>query len=289
MKTAAWHKGMDVTEFCVKRGLVGIGWGLDPASATREEYWRRGRATWGRKGWSAAANALLFRMNDGDFVWARNRQFTYYLGKIDGPWRPENGPEFVEYNLGNVRPCVWTRIGTEDRVPGAVINAFRPRSTIQQVTDPEALILSQFIFAQQQKQPFTPPEHARHVDTLHILSDKDLEDVVAVYIQVVERCVMFPSTCKKSTAGVECLFASVADGRRVGMQVKSGATSIDQDQFTDFDGLIYLFALSGNYLGHANPRCECLQPDAIRTFLLSNRELMPGRIQRWIDYVQSCS
>ncbi len=283
MKTAGWNKGLDVTEFCVKQGIIGIGWGLDPAPTTREEYWKRGRETWGGRGWSAAVNALLFRMNDGDFVWVRNRQFTYYLGKISGSWRPENRADHLEYDVRNVRPCVWTRIGTEGHVPGAVTNSFRARSTIQQVNDRDSMTLSEFIFAQKRNEPFTPPEHDRQIDILRILSDKDLEDAVAIYIQVEHQCVMFPSTCKKNTPGVECLFASIENGKRIGMQVKGGGTPINQDDFTDFDGLVYLLAASANYSGHDHTHCERLQPDVIRAFILENKRIMPGRIQRWID------
>jgi hypothetical protein len=72
------------------------------------------------------------------FVWTRNRKAVYYLGRIDGDWLPEMTPEYVEADIVNVRPCIWTRVGTMDNVSGAVINAFRPAATLQNVSDASA-------------------------------------------------------------------------------------------------------------------------------------------------------
>ncbi len=149
LKPGSQKPGLDVTEFCVERKVVGIGWKVDPAPTSKADYLKRGKERYGGKGkrsWSAAANALLNRMSTGDLIWTRNRKAVYYLGKIDGDWRPDNGPEHTEADIVNLRPCVWVRVGTMDNVPGAVINAFRPAATIQRVSDPHALEYSRFLF-----------------------------------------------------------------------------------------------------------------------------------------------
>src|SRR5205823_3419243 len=163
--------------------------------------------------------ALLNRIAEGDLIWTRNRKAVYYLGQIAGDWRPDNDPEHTEADIVNLRPCVWVRVGTMDNVPGAVINAFRPAATIQHVSDPHALEYSRFLFAQLCGEPC--PSSTKP-DIFSLMSADDLEDVVAVYLQVTKRCVMFPSTCKKDTMTVECMFVSLDDGVKIGVQAKRG-------------------------------------------------------------------
>lgn len=107
---------------------------------------------------------------------------------------------------------------------------------------------------------------------------------MAIYLQVTKRLVVFPSTCKKDTMTVECVFADSANGERVGLQVKSGKTAITLPDYSSFAGRMYLFAACGIYLGEPSSSCHCLVPDEIRAFALSHRSIMPARIQRWLEY-----
>ena len=289
LKPGSQKPGLDVTAFCVERKVVGIGWKLDPAPTSKEDYLKRGNDRYsakGKRGWSVATNALLNRMADGDLVWTRDRHASYYLGKIDGEWRPDNSPEHVEADIVNLRSCKWIRVGTMDQVPGAVINAFGPAATIQHVSDPHSLEYSRFLFARLTGEPWVSGPKS---DIFSLISAADLEDVVAIYLQVTKGFVMFPSTCKTDTMTVECIFVSREDGTKIGVQVKSGKISLNRDAYGAFDGTVYLFAASGRYDGEPHAGCVCLEPDTIRKFVFENKPLMPGRIQRWIDYVEACS
>jgi hypothetical protein len=289
LKPGLSKPGLDVTEFCVEREIMGIGWKVDPTPVSKADYLKRGKECYGGKGkrsWSAAANALLNRMSIGDLIWTRNRKAVYYLGQITGDWRADDSPEHTEADLVNLRSCIWVRVGTMDNVPGAVINAFRPASTIQRVSDPHALEYSRFLFARMRGEPCST---SAKPDVFSLLSADDLEDAVAIYLQVTKRYVMLPSTCKSDTMTVECVLISQDDGIRIGVQVKSGSVSLGRDAYSTFGGMVYLFAASGKYRGEPHPRCVCLEPDVIRKFILENKRLMPGRIQQWIDYIDAVS
>lgn len=282
------QQGVDAAGFCIGRSIVGIGWAIDPPPTTKDDYWQRGRTHYKKgRSWSAAANAVLHRMRDNYLIWTRNRQGVYFLGKIVGDWRHEVGPDFLAADIANVRPCTWAKVGAMDNVPGSVINAFRPASTVQLVSDPSAALYSQLLFGELSGQPFTTPPGKLVADILQLLSAEDLEDVAAVYLQVTRRCVVFPSTCKISTMAVECVFTTLDDGQRIGLQVKSAWTPINQDDYASFDGTAYLFAASGKYLGSPQPNYVCLAPDTIRSFVMENSRLMPGKSQRWIRYAES--
>lgn len=276
----------DVTEFCVKHGIVGIGWPVDPAPTSVPDYQRRAKEHYkgkGRKSWSRATNAFS-AMKSGDLIWTRNRKAVYYLGKITGDWKTNYGREFAAAEVVNVRPCDWKRVGTMDNVPGVVINAFRPAATVQRVRDSGALAYSQRLYARLRGEPLPlcgMPE------ILSMMSAEDLEDVVAIYLQKKRSLLMFPSSCKIDTMTVEYMLVS-EDGTRFGVQVKSGKTALRRDGYGSFDGKVVLFAASGNYDGTQQADCECIEPHVIRDFVLANRNIMPRRIQLWIDYGASC-
>lgn len=282
------QQGISTSEFCFSNHIVGIGWQVDPVPKTKEEYFQYGKQKYkvGR-GWSAAANAFLNRMKEGDLIWSRNRQGNYYLGSIDSDWRYESGAAFTNADIPNVRSCKWVEVGLMDSVPGSVINGFRPAATVQRIKDKSAALYSQFLYGKLSGLPFSRPMKVTETDILRLLSDEDLEDAVAIYLQVAERCVMFPSTCKKDTMAVECLFVSLDSGEKIGLQVKSGNYRLNLDEYASFKGKMYLFTASGNYLGQTQPNCTCLAPETLRSFVLQNKRLMPTRVQNWINYVET--
>ncbi|KWX66376.1 hypothetical protein [Mycobacterium sp. NAZ190054] len=72
---------------------------------------------------------------DGSFVWTRDGDGWYWLGRIDGPYFYDTDGEDVD--LVHVRPCTW--LGTpvpESRCPAAVVATFgRGGRNFQQIHD----------------------------------------------------------------------------------------------------------------------------------------------------------
>lgn len=61
----------------------------------------------------------------GSFVWTRDADGTYRLGRIRGPYRYDADPEAVAVDLVHVRPCEWLpEVFVESAVPPAVIATF---------------------------------------------------------------------------------------------------------------------------------------------------------------------
>ena len=61
-------------------------------------------------------------VDDGAFVWTRDASGFYRVGRIDGPYRYDEGGAAVD--LVHVRPCRWSRPVPEHRVPAAVLATF---------------------------------------------------------------------------------------------------------------------------------------------------------------------
>lgn len=283
------QKGIDPAHFCIDRSIIGIGWAVPGQVTSKEQYWiEAAKKGFKGKGWKSATNAILNRMVVGDLVWTRDRMQTYFLGRIISDWRFEGSQEYREADIANVRNCDWVRVGPMDEVPGKVLNSFRPSATLQTVSDHTAAAFSSFVFNRVKDVDICYIDRSRPIDILNLLSPDDLEDVVAIYLQFEFRHILYPSTCKNDTAHVEFLLSS-QDGSRIGVQVKSGNIPLDRDAYRIFDGTVYLFAACGIYTGQESDNIVCLSPAVIREFVLKHRKLMPGRIQRWLDYADSCA
>lgn len=281
--------GTDVPRLCLDRGIFGVGWGLSAVPASKDDYWTKAKAayygTYKRK-WSGIVKPVLYDIKINDLVWVRDQATSYYLGKVTSDWEYRSEQEFTDADVINVRRCDWQRVGEMDNVPGSVISSFIARRTVQRVMkDSSALLYSRYLYAMLRGEPFVPDPKTAKADILELLSDSDLEDVVAVYLQVVKRAVMFPSTCKTDTKAIECVLTSTVDGQRIGLQVKRGSSPINQDVFSDFNGTVYLFQARGCYQGQTTPRCVCLATEEIKKFIFEQRRLMPGKVQKWIDFV----
>jgi hypothetical protein len=278
-------KDIDVTKFCVDKKIVGTGWPVEIAPSSSEDYLMQAKKQYGKG--SKGVSAFVNRFQVGDFVWVRNRTPCYFLGKITGEWEYRGADEHRQADIVNVRRCEWVEAGPMDNVPGAVINNFRVRKTVLRVKDDNALVYSQYFFAKLKGDSI--PASSGKQDVLQLLSDEDLEDVAAAYIQFVKRAIMLPSTCKRDTKGVECFFAAVEDGQRIGLQVKGGQAPISQDDYADFKCTVYLFQANERYTGQPNSHCVRLSHDDLRNFIFENRRLMPGRIQQWMDFAATNS
>jgi hypothetical protein len=118
---------------------------VDP-DATLERARRLGVVGFGDAGWGsgAAADARLERRvarfadaPSGSFVWTRDGDGLYWLGRIAGPYRRDTEEAAVAVDLVHVRPCEWlAEPFTEAAVPAAVVATFaRGGRNFQQTHD----------------------------------------------------------------------------------------------------------------------------------------------------------
>ncbi len=228
-----------------------------------------------------SVDAFLDKISDGDLVWIRNKKQTYYLGRVASEWSHWDGSsDYERHDIGNIRRCEWIVVKNADDVPGRVRNAFIPRKTVQPVADGHAIDYSRLLFARLHGEPIPADLDLKKAGIFSLLSHEDMEDVVACYLQIIENCVMFPSTHKRSTPLIEGTMASRKDGRRVGYQVKSGAAAISYSDYEHFNGTVYLFALNRPD-GVMPPNCIWLDADAVRAFVRDYKRFLPGVVQTW--------
>jgi hypothetical protein len=91
-------------------GLCGFGGPKDPPPADR----------------SARRIARFSEVDDGSFVWTRDPDGLYWLGRIDGPYFYDSDKAAAAVDLVHVRPTRWlSKPLLEPDVPGAVVATFR--------------------------------------------------------------------------------------------------------------------------------------------------------------------
>jgi hypothetical protein len=75
---------------------------------------------------------------DGSFVWTRDADGLFWLGRIDGPYFYDDDAAAAAVDLVHVRPCVWVPTPLpESELPAAVIATFgRGGRNFQQTHDP---------------------------------------------------------------------------------------------------------------------------------------------------------
>jgi hypothetical protein len=89
-------------------------------------------------GFGQAANALaeqlrlehrvarFAELDEGSFVWNRDTEGWFWLGRISGPYFYDADENAVAVDLVHVRPCQWLPMPMPDQdVPAAVVATFR--------------------------------------------------------------------------------------------------------------------------------------------------------------------
>ena len=123
-------------EFAIARDLVGIGEALDPSPRSLAEAILALTDTYNEK-----AGRMLARfadLPDGAFVWTRQRDGAYRLGRIGGDWRYDDSAAARAVGIHHVRPAFWTPARFEQAtVPDAVARTFaRGGRNLQRIHDP---------------------------------------------------------------------------------------------------------------------------------------------------------
>jgi hypothetical protein len=121
-----------IFDFCLDRGVLGMGWGVSGEPATFSDY--EHAAHW-RVNPSVRA---LFRLPEGALIWTYDRvPRDFYLAPVTGPWQHLSDPEAVYVDIRNVRPVRLLHVATS-QVPDAVRHAFKRGRTLQRVWNPDA-------------------------------------------------------------------------------------------------------------------------------------------------------
>lgn len=107
---------------------------------------------------------------------------NYHLGRIVSEWKYDFSDEAINHDIANIRDCEWVKVGLIDNVPGTVVRSFMPSITLQRVGSFEALTYSQKLYNNLSGTSYYLPPISEYKDIFSLLSPKDCEDVVGLFL-----------------------------------------------------------------------------------------------------------
>jgi len=272
-----------IEAWCVREGTAGgagVGWGLWSGEEYTGISWDAYVRNVGGEG--ADPNVVLLRdLPVGALVWARLRDSSYWLGRLQGEWEYRDGDEAQRLDMFNVRRCRWRKVGTQDAVPGKVVNNFSARKTLNPVADWGAVEYTRRLYRQltgetSELQALDP------ADVGSLLGAVDLEDLVAAYLQDRHNLVLVSRG--HSTVGYEYVLRDRDTGRKAVATVKSGGAPVDLDALpTGADVDVWAYAVQErNWTGAPRDDVRWISTKELVDFLNTRRHVLPDQVNRWL-------
>lgn len=273
-------------QFCRNTDIIGVGW--TQTNIRTDDYWELKSSVekiYPDSGSTAALKAInaMREMDMDDLIYTRF-EGKYYICRVTGRWiNTIPTDDHYRYDICNYVNVEWADIGTEDSVPGKVINSFGPSATVQRVCEVENV--SKLLWNN-----FTVGDYRYSVDPIRIndfwqvINSEDLECLVLLYLQS-KGYYIYSSTLKRSTAKIECVLIK-NDGSHKGFpQVKREATLSGRDYenlLKNQNDKVFLFSTSQNYQKYDNTQIVYLSLDEIENFIRLYKSLLPLPILNWV-------
>ncbi|OJV22430.1 hypothetical protein [Dyadobacter sp. 50-39] len=271
----------DVVSYCTENHVAGIGWPVAGNILTPSDYERAARSKYGVR---VASIPFAYNPVIGEYIWARDKNGKYYLGRIRGNWFYSNDPLHLELDIPNQRACEWVRIGNEENVPGKIVACFRPAKTFQAIRDPQMEEFSKWAFSRVPSSNFlTEWLKEQRIDKktfFNFIKADDCEDIVGLYLQKVKGYCLIPSSCKKATIGHEFILKHSITSQTAVAQVKQGGVELDE-RLRGNANHVFLFSTEGVVTSDSND-ITVLTADELFDFVCQNKNLLPSRMDYWL-------
>lgn len=274
--------------YCLKKGVLGIGWPIDPPSETAvtwELYEKLALEKYGSTGLSSV-RLLHEQVRPNDLIWTRDTNGKYYLAQVQSPWEYFDTEDGRNADIVNVVRCKVEPVEKVDDAPGKIVACFIPRKAFQPIKNPAMVSYTQLLWNQLAKSEFYPPQARSDHNIFTYLNWETTEDVIFIYLQIRGWLVISHSR-KANTMSYEFVAIHRDTSERAIVQVKTGNTELNRDDWKDYPETVFLFQASGKYRGSEAPKnVICLMPNEIEKFIRTNLQVMPGAVQRWIRHLE---
>jgi hypothetical protein len=131
-------------DFCLDRGVVGVGWGVAGDPADFADYAQAANQRYGGVNPSVRA---LYRLPNGTAIWTYDAaRHDFYLAEVISGWQHLSDAAAVHVDIRNVRPVHMFYVD-KSQVPVAVRRAFSRGRTLQRVRSTDAALRSSQLVA----------------------------------------------------------------------------------------------------------------------------------------------
>ena len=270
---------------CLKHHVLGVGWRVDGLCATQnwEEYEARAKLEYKDL---QVCRYIHTWVSSGDLVWTRDPRGQYYLARVKSGWEYWTNKESrnLDIDIANVFRCELRRVDIDD-VPGKVVACFRAPRTFQEIADARAREYSKYLWNVLNKSDDYEVDAAACRNVFMMLDAEEVEDVVFLYLQHRGWRVV-PHSRKRDSMAFEYLCVDPATGNVAGTQVKTGAATLEANEFVRKDlDKVFLFQSGGRCVGTVPKGVEVITRDEIEGFLREARSWLPGALQKKLRLV----
>jgi hypothetical protein len=98
---------------------------------------------------------------------------------------------------------------------------------------------------------------------------------------------VLPNSRKKDTMAFEYLVVNPKTAEPATVQVKTGRTFLDRDDYVQWPQRVFLFQANNLYAGDQHPNVTTFDPEEVRTFLCQASHWLPQVIRKKLAIVQS--
>jgi hypothetical protein len=277
-------------DYCLREKVLGVGWQVEFPSGndrTWENYESLAVQEFGTSELSRV-RFLHHNLQPRDLIWTRDPRGKYYLAKVLTSWEYYEAPGSADADVVNVVHCRILPVDQVDDVPGEIVNCFRPSRAIQGIRKVNAVSYSQLLWNRLSSSNDYQAVNGKLADLFSFLDTDAVEDIVFIYLQT-QGWLVIPHSRKADTMSFEFILIHSDSKKRAVVQVKTGWTSLNREDWENFREEVFLFQTNGSYSGRETPGVHCLDPEQIRTFILENLDIIPKAVQRWAGYLVSGS
>jgi hypothetical protein len=276
-------------DYCRENGVLGLGWPLETppkSNLTWEQYENLATKKYSKKDLSRVRN-LRENVKPSDLIWTRDKGGKYYLAQVQSAWEYLDNDNGRKADITNVVRCEIKPVPHADDVPGKIVAHFRAPMSIQRVTESTTTSYTRWLWNQltNSEEYLVEPENSDNLFAL--LGSETTEDVIFIYLQM-NGWLILPNSRKADTMSYEFIAIkrdNLDNYDRAVVQVKTGNTPLNSEDYVNVDEYVFLFQANGNYKGETSAKVECLQPSNIEKFIRENIQVMPGVVQKWIKYM----
>ena len=261
-------------EYCINNSFLGVGWRLNEVKSTQDwdEYYREAALIHDDL---RQVSYIKKWVSQGDLVWTRDTFGQYFIARVTSPWEYYTTIDSTrrDIDIGNIFRCDIKKV-PYDEVPGKLKNYFIPGRVMMEVGDKTVCEYSKLLWNKLVDERVYEINRAQLPDLYSMLDPEETEDLVLLYLQT-QGFFFVRSTRQKNTMMFEYLMINPKTLQRALVQVRTGDTAIDLDNYVDMDETIFVFQSNAVYDGEGDKNVIQITRDNLNNFLLENSRWLP--------------
>ena len=265
-------------KYCLKNGLLGVGWRTNTNSCTTnwDKYFNEAK-TMHKK--LQVCKYIKKWVSQGDLVWTRDEKGQYFLSRVNSGWEYWVSQEAkdLDIDVANIFRCALLKVDI-DAVPGKIVACFRSPKSIQKVNDIKAHEYSKYLWNTLSGDNIYQIDKSLFNDIFMMLDDEETEDLLFLYLQS-QGWFVLPNSRKGDTMRFEYFAVNPTTGEKVFSQVKTGNTSLNIDDYSEYPFKIFLFQSNGIYAGTNAKNVTCVSREDLLAFLHNSLSWLPKSFQ----------